>query len=502
MAGASGASGAGTAGAGGMPVAEGDNVLERNHHASRDGHFMQPKLTKAAVPMLTADSAFMANFAGNMWASPLYLSNGPGGKGAFFAVTTGNDVFALDETTGAKLWTKPMNIGSSPQQSGAGCGNINPIGILSTPVIDAVSRTIYVAGAIGMATIARHEIHAINIDTGLERAGWPVDLTGLKSGDGTTFNTQPQNQRSALSLVNGILYVAYGGHVGDCNNYHGWVVAVNTADPTKRGGWATLDQGSAIWAAGGMASDGTSVFAVTGNHTGQGGNDRASTDSEMVVRIGGMGVLNRAPENMFFPTSWKSMDGTDADFGSNNPMYVTIPGSTPSNYVIAIAKDGKMYLLNASNLGGMGGSVAVASFTVANGNMAVKTSPTTYKTAKGTHVVFSTDTGAVCPMNGGGSSIVSFLITAGSPPTAKPEWCAPLAGPVTAPISTTSDGMADATVWYMNGGKLTAVDGDTGAMLYTSADTCSGTRRWTSPIAVKGRIIVGGDGHLCSWSAK
>jgi len=296
--------------------------------------------------------------------------------------------------------------------------------------------------------------------------------------------------------------VAYGGHVGDCGNYHGWVVAVNTANPTNKAGWATIDQGSAIWAAGGMASDGTSVFAVTGNHTGGGGADRGSTDSEMVVRIGGMAVFNRANENLFFPTNWKTMDSADADFGSNNPMYTTIPGSTPSNYVIALAKDGKMYLLNAANLGGQGGSVATATVTVATGNMAVKTSPTTYKTAKGTHVVFSTDTGAVCPQNGGGASLVSFLITAGSPPTAKAEWCAPIGSEKTGPISTTTDGTNNAIVWYSNGGKLAALDGDTGMNLFTSANTCSGVRRWTSPIAVKGRIIVGGDGHLCSWSVK
>ena len=87
-----------------------------------------------------------------MWASPLYMENGPGGTGAFFAVTTGNDVFALDETTGAVKWMR--NIGSSPTGSGAGCGGIHPIGILSTPVIDAASRTMYVAGAIGTSSIS------------------------------------------------------------------------------------------------------------------------------------------------------------------------------------------------------------------------------------------------------------------------------------------------------------------------------------------------------------
>jgi len=489
------------AGAGGGGTAGGaDDVLQRNKNASRDAHFIQPKLTKAAVPMLTTDSTFMASFTGNMWASPLYIANGPGGKGVFIAVATNNNVYAIDETTGAVLWTK--SIGTAPTQSGAGCGNISPIGIISTPVIDAAKRVVYVAGATGAAQIEKHEIHALNIETGMEVSGWPIDVTGTKAGS-VTFAPKVQNQRSALSLVGGTLYVAYGGHVGDCGLYRGWVISVNTADPTKRGAWATLDtSGSAIWAAGGMASDGTAIFAATGNHTpfGEHAADRTTTDSEQVVRLTGLSVVDRKDENLFFPTTWKTMDDTDADLGGSNPVYFSIPGATPPNYVASVAKDGKLYVLNAANLGGMGG--AVATINVASGNMAVKTSPTVYRTAEGTHITFSTDSGAMCPMSGTGPRIVSVLLTAGSPLTGKVDWCAPQSGEVTAPIATTTDGTADAVVWFMSGGKLNAVDGDSGASLYTSANNCSGARRWSSPIAVKGRIVVGGDTHLCSWSVK
>lgn len=79
------------------------------------------------------------------------------------------------------------------------------------------------------------------------------------------------------------------------------------------------------------------------------------------------------------------------------------------------------------------------------------------------------------------------------------QWCAPMAGDLTGPIATTTDGTADAVVWYMSNGKLTGVDGDTGTSVFTSTDTCAVTR-WTSPIAVKGRIVVGGTRQLCSWS--
>jgi hypothetical protein len=474
----------------------GDSVLERNNHASRDGHFLQPKLTKTAIPMLTADTAFAADFTGNMWASPLYFANGPGGKGVFFAVTTGNDVIAIDETTGATVWKR--NLGSAPTANGVSCGNIHPLGILSTPVIDAATRTIYVAGAIGTTSIDHHEVHALNIDDGMDRAGWPVSMAGLQSA-GVTFNAPPQNQRSALSLLNGKLYVAYGGHVGDCGNYHGWVVAIDTANPTMKAGWVTLGVGEAIWAAGGMASDGTSIFAVTGNST-VGAGSRAESDGEQVVRVTGMASVTRSDANLFFPTTWKTMDSTDADFGSSNPIYLSIPGSTPSNLIAALAKDGQLYLLNAANLGGMGGSVA--KFTVATGgSMVVKTSPAAFTDTKGTHFVLVAEAGAACPGGAGGKSVISVLIKGGSPPTASAEWCAPITSS-TAPIATTTNGTDNAAVWYVNNGKLTAVDGDTGTKLYESANSCSGVRQWTSPIAVKGRIVAGGDGHLCSWSAK
>ena len=166
--------------------------------------------------------------------------------------------------------------------------------------------------------------------------------------------------------------------------------------------------------------------------------------------------------------------------------------------VVQISKDGHLYLLDAANLGGSDGFKV--DFPVAASGMSIHTAPAAYTTAQGLYVVFSTDSGAMCPGGGGGHSIVAVRITAGSPPSPVVAWCGALSGATTAPIATTTDGQADAIVWYMSNGKLVALDGDTGTSLYTSSDTCSGVHQWTSPIAVKGRIVAGGDGHLCSWS--
>ncbi|HET6149279.1 MAG TPA: hypothetical protein VFH68_17205 [Polyangia bacterium] len=476
------------------PPAASASVLERNHHPSRDGLFLQPALARAAVSRMAFDTGFAANFTGVMYASPLYLENGPAGKGLFFAVTTGNDVFALDETTGAVVWNH--NIGPSAQASGAGCGSIHPIGILSTPVIDAEARTIYVAGAIGAAAIDRHEIHALSVDDGTERAGWPVDVGKLSYGP-LKFQPQPENQRSSLSLVKGILYVAYGGHVGDCGPYHGWVIAVDTKDPTRTGAWATAGQGEGIWASGGMASDGTGVFAVTGNATG--GVPAAHRDSEEVVHLTGLATLDRSTiKHVFYPAIWAAMDAGDQDFGSSSPVYIEVPGATPPSFVAAVSKNGHLYLLDSKNLGGMNGHVV--DYAIPAGAVSVHAPLAAYTTPLGgVHVVFPTNGGVPCP-TAAGAGMVSIGISAGAPPQPYLAWCAPI-GSRNGAISTTTDGKADVMVWYIDGGRLVARDGDTGELLYQdAAATCPNIQQWTSAIAVKGRIIAGATDKLCSWS--
>jgi hypothetical protein len=168
--------------------------------------------------------------------------------------------------------------------------------------------------------------------------------------------------------------------------------------------------------------------------------------------------------------------------------------------VAAISKNGHLYLLDPTNLGGQDGFKVDLS--IAGDGMAIHTAPAAYTSTSGVHVVLSTDNSAMCPPGGpSGQVIMSVLIPPGSPPAPRVAWCAPLSGTVTSPIATSSDGTNDSLVWYSNNGKLNAVDGDTGASVYGGGNNgCNGVRQWTSPIAAKGRVIVGGDGHLCSWS--
>ena len=484
-AGVAGPTGAGGGVATGVAGTSGNSVLTRTHHETRDGFFIQPTLTKAKAATMAADTTFMANFTGSMWAAPLYMENGPASKGVFFAVTLSNMVYALDEMTGAVLWMH--SIGTAPGNGFAGCGNTS--GITSTPVIDPATRTIYVAGVVNAGGGVAHQIHALSVDTGDEKTGWPVDVATIKGNGTMNFHAAAYNQRSALSLVGGILYVGYGGHVGDCNDYHGWVVAINTATPTMAAAWATAGQGEAIWAAGGMASNGDGVFAVTGNANGGGA---THDDSEEVVHVTGMAQVNRTT-GIYYPSGWRGMDQGDLDFGAVSPVVITVAGATPATMVAATSKDGHFYLLNPANLGGMAGHLL--DLQIAGGGMSIRAAQAAYVSTTGVHVVMNASN-VMCPtgMNGG---IVSVLVTAGAPPKASVAWCA--GGGNQSPIATSTDGKNETIVWNYNNG-LKGYDGDTGAAVASPMGNCGNVRTWTSPIAVKGRIVVGSDGKLCSWS--
>jgi hypothetical protein len=339
----------------------------------------------------------------------------------------------------------------------------------------------------------------------------------LKSNDGKiNFNAVDQEQRGALSLVNGTLYIPFGGYYGDGGNYNGWVVAVDTKNPQNVSGWATQGQKGGIWAPGGMASDGNGVFAITGNGSNDNGNH---LDSEEVIRISALGTPNRDGANRFYPSIWKNMDGGDKDFGSCSPTVLKGTGGTPANLLIAPAKPGRVYFLdlanlnnNLPNLGGVNSGVmakATEGLVVADtGAESVYIAPTAYKTASGMHVAISAQVAAVCPNNSiKDSQLMSILLdTSTNPLTPKAVWCADMATTNDdirrrSPISTTTDGSSDAIVWYMNGSTLKAYDGETGdAITLGNVGACNGVQRHMSLIAVNGRIVAGANGQLCSWS--
>ena len=327
----------------------------------------------------------MARLSGNVYAQPLYIEGGPSGP-MIIAVTESNNVYALNATTGTVIWQR--NLGP-PVTSGLPCGNINPLGITGTPVVDLASRSLFLDAMIDGVT-KKHFIYSLNVDTGATNTGWPVDVNATAIYNGMTFTSLVQNERGGLALVNGRVYVSYSGHGGDCGAYHGWVVGVDIANPSNVTAWATTAIGGGIWGHGGVASDGTNMFVVTGNTFNTGGNWMGG---EAIIRLQAGPLFTGQPTDYWAPTNWLSLDNSDTDLGGVSATLIDVPGATPSQLVLALGKDRNAYLLNRNNLGGITAPVAQANMVSGATNRG--TSAVTYHTSQGTYFAFHDDGNAI-----------------------------------------------------------------------------------------------------------
>ena len=480
------------------------DVLQHHLNGTRDGLYIDPLLTQQAATTIHLDGTFSAPLPGPTYGQPLYVSNGPGGAAAFIVATEQDTVLALNESDGSQIWMS--NLGTPVPRSQLPCGDIDPLGVTGTPVIDPDARTIYVDAMTTPdgGTTKQHLIFALSLDDGSTLPGWPLDITGIAYG-GSTFNPPNQNQRGALLLNSGILYVPYGGHWGDCGDYHGWVIAVPVNDPTSATAWATAARAGGAWSPGGLSTDGVSVFAATGNTFG------ASTwmGGEAVIRLGPGATFSGDPADYFTPSNWLQLDNGDVDVGGSGPVVIDVPGATPSQLVVALGKNGVAYLLDRNNLGGIGTGdglqgEGVQSKLVSSGQ--IINAAAAYTAPSGTYVVFNTTgNGIGCP--GPSGNLVALRIGPTAPPTVDVAWCANNHGRGS-PMVTTIDGTSEPVVWTAgseSSNRLHAFNGETGEVLFDGGgenDQMSLVRRFQTPIAVNGRIFVAADQELYSFTTQ
>src|SRR5215467_13834323 len=241
------------------------NVTQFHNHESRDGLYIDSAFTQSAAVNLTRDLNFDGTIVGNVYAQPLYIENGPGGKAMIIVATESNNVYALDADNGTIVWQR--NVGEPVSAGDLLCTKFDPLGITGTPVVDLPSRALFFDAMITPdgGTTKKHLIFSLNVDTGDINPGWPVDVDAA-TYDGIHFDASIQQQRPALGIVGDILYVGYGSMI-DCNLYHGWLVGGPIDDPSNITAWAaaTKTHGGAIWGVGGIASDGKNAFVTTGN---------------------------------------------------------------------------------------------------------------------------------------------------------------------------------------------------------------------------------------------
>jgi hypothetical protein len=460
------------------------SVIKFHGNSSRDGFYIDPAMTPANIATMHRDTTFNGAVTGDVYAQPLYVENGPNGNEAFIVATEENHVTALD-SAGAVIWDKKFG---DPARSGLPCGNIRPLGITGTPVIDEANRIIYFDAMTsdgGSANI-RHLIHAISLDTGLEKSGWPLPFSGIVTG----ADAPHHNQRGALDLVNGVLYIPYGGHYGDCDPYKGTVVGIPVDNPGGAKHWETAGQEGGIWSTGGTTSDGTNIFVATGNTTGA----SSWAGGEAIIKLKAGPTFSSQPVDFFAPSDWKDLDDGDVDLGGANPVLVDMPGAPVPHLVMAFGKDANLYIGNRDNLGGIGGHLSKTQ--VASG--AILGAGASYKTSQGTYVALRAayGHGNACPVGGRGNIAVA-KITAENPPKAQVVWCTD--EKLGSPIATSVDGSSKAVLWDASD-KLYAYDGDTGEKIFAGGGASDGLgatmQYFNTPIVAKGRIAVATKGRL------
>lgn len=264
---------------------------------------------------------------GAVYAEPLVVGN------RVIVATEGDSLDALDPTTGNVLWH--TNVGTPVPQSSLPCGNIFPLGITGTPVYDATTGLVY---AVAEVSGPAHILVGVDVTNGQVKVRRSVDTDGM--------DPRAHQERGALTLANGMIYIPYGGLDGDCSDYIGRVVASRTDGqgpllvyrvPTPREG--------GIWATPGASVDADgNLFVSVGN----GAITSGQWDhSDSILKLSPTLKLLDA----FAPTVWASENAGDVDLGSQGAVLL------PGNFVFTAGKSGKGYTLRANALGGIGGQV-------------------------------------------------------------------------------------------------------------------------------------------------
>jgi outer membrane protein assembly factor BamB len=311
-------------------------------------------------------------------AQPLYVPNldiSGAPHDVLIVCTMANNIYAFDVNSGEKLWKISVGTPVTPKITGRTMFGLNESeidswginirwGILSTPVIDLDTKTLYVVGwtsVDGTRVNSSHKLHAINITNGAELH--PAITIQATAPPNAHFSSHQQKQRSALLLsplrqpagphVKKTLFMACGMTGESTPGDHGWVIAFDVDSFHQIASWTSTPHTMAggIWQAGqGPASDDQgNVYAMTSN----GGWNGTTDFAESFVR------LHASPASLtladwFTPfrdnqrpkAAANGYDFTDQDLGSAGPI---LPEGT--NLLVGSGKDGVLYVFDRAHLG-------------------------------------------------------------------------------------------------------------------------------------------------------
>jgi hypothetical protein len=236
------------------------------------------------------------------------------------------------------------------------------IGITGTPVIDPASGTLYVVAkdkeVVGSTTNYVQRLHALDITTGAEKFGGPVVLQASVpgTGDGTQGGQIPfiplrENQRPALLLSNGVVYIGFASH-GDVSPWHGWVLGYNATTLQRVMAYiATANgYGGGIWqSGGGLAADSAgAIYFMTGNGTFD-ANSGGIDYGQSFVKISPSGTVL----DYFTPHDADNMNNNGWDLGGSGPLLVPDQSGAHPHLLVGAGKTGPgtIYLVDRDSMG-------------------------------------------------------------------------------------------------------------------------------------------------------
>ncbi len=371
------------------------NVTMQHNDIGRTGsNTNETILTPANVNKTTFGKLFSNTVDGYVYAQPLYVANVTLGAGTaqagtthnvFFVATQNDSVYAFDADSNgganaSPLWQASLvdaghgaGAGETPMPNGNVMTNdiVPQVGVTGTPVIDPTTNTMYVVAKSSISnTTFIQRLHALDITTGKEKLGGPVLLTAQVPGTGLgstggvlKFDPLWENQRPALLLLNGIVYIGFAAH-GDNGPWHGWLLAYNAATLQQTSVFCTSPngQGSGIWQSGaGLAADVPDpvnhpfgrLFVTTGN-----GTYDATTPYKSGMDFGDdvlrfdltNGVMTI--QDAFTPFNQANLSGTDQDLGAGGPLLLGDQTGAHPHELVQVGKSETIYLVDRDNMGG------------------------------------------------------------------------------------------------------------------------------------------------------
>jgi hypothetical protein len=336
------------------------DVLTQHNDNSRTGaNLREITLTPANVNQAQFGMLFKRVVDDQIYTQPLVVTGVPvngGTRDLVYVTTVNNSVYAFDANdaeASAPVWHVNFGTPANLHSEDFGCMDINgQMGIVGTPVVDKTRGVLYVvaltqAGATnGPRTGFMQRLHALDLATGADLPESPVTISA------PDFNALMQNQRPALMLANGMVYVGYASHC-DKDPYHGFLMAYDAKTLAQVSVFNTSPTGSeaSIWQSGqGPAADEEgNVYVVTGNGSWDGSDNFSESFLKLTPRLKLI--------DWFTPTNHLTLDKDDADLNSSGATL--IPGT---HLVIGGGKAGVLYTLDTRNFGHLGDQHALQHF--------------------------------------------------------------------------------------------------------------------------------------------